>query len=251
MMGMYEALREVVKAASFHYEEELEPFAEGGQVGVRYGDDRYDFSVVCSDNYISIRRAGSRLKLFHEWYEQLMPSAQGILQSITAILNRELTRDVSVIRASYSYEFLIYDMVRASTGESAKNWEIVRKLLTAMPDEGGAMVESSPAGRATPMSRSDISMSRWVGDAGHRRIRHYSLEAPGNLGWSTLWFTFQYRGETYTDPDSGVREPFLADAFLTEYPTAYVDFLRDNAISGFLRWLLDGYHFKSAASFVP
>src|SRR4051812_29020360 len=89
---IYEQLREVVKAAGFYYEDHLEVSKGANRVTVEYRDDQYNFGVICSEEMISIRRQGSQLGSFHDWYTALMPSAQGILTNISAVLSKELGR---------------------------------------------------------------------------------------------------------------------------------------------------------------
>jgi hypothetical protein len=246
---IYEHLREVIKAARFFYVDELKPIKGVDQVIVQYLDDRYDFNVVCSEGNISIQRRGSRLSNFHTWYMSLMPSANGILSHISSALSDMLNRNIDFMRASFRFSFLIYDITSFSTNRPVKNSEIMRKLLSGYPDEGGVITESADV--LPRMGRVDVAMTRWIGVEDRRRLLRFSVEAPANMGWSSLWFTFEYRGESYTSPDNNTRETFDPNVFLAEYDRAYINFLRDAAINGFMQWLMRGYSFRSTAGELP
>ena len=244
--SVYDQLRDVVKAARFFYEDQLETIKGPDYIGVRYADDRYDFSVILTDKSIRLARSGSRLANFHDWYTALMPSAQGILSNATSVISSMAKgRQINPLRGGYTFHFVLYDITSETTGAKVKNSEIMQKLLKGLPDEKGRIVDA-PVGLAT-MGRMDVSVTRWTGDQGKRRLLRFTVEAPANLGWSSLWFTLAYRGESYTSPDDGTREAFDSDKFLSEYPNAYVTFLRDSAINGFIEWLMHGYHFRTTA----
>ncbi len=244
-----ESLRDVVRAAGFFFEDELQAVREAGGVGVRYADDRFAFLVGCTPNTIIISREGSRLSNFHNWYTAFMPSAQGVLTKVATILTEETNRRIDILRAGYRFNFLIYDICSETTNKRVRNSEIIQKLLKGFPDDQGMITDSPHV--LESLGRVDVSMMRWIGDEGNRRRLGFSVEAPGNLGYSSLWFTFSYLGESYTSPETDEREAFDPNTFLSEYVEAYVSFLRDSAINGFMEWLLRGYHFKSTAGDLP
>jgi hypothetical protein len=250
---MYGNLLEVVRAAKFYYEDHLSTSRELTGIEVSYDDDRYYFSVECNVNYIIIKRRGSTFANFHDWYKAFMPSAQSVVANAVTILSDETGRTINPLRASHRFKFLIYD-IRSSNDRSklVRNSEIVQKLLRVFPDEFGrpAEPEKSPEVLSS-LGRLDINLTRWIGDEDNRRRLRFSVEAPGNLGYSTLWFTFEYIGESYTSPETNQREAFNPDVFLTEHSQAYTAFLRDSAINGFMTWLLNGYDFKSSIGRAP
>ena len=246
---IYERLREVVKAAGFHYEDELRQVRRTTEVGVEYADDRYDFAVRCSESQIAIERRGSRLRNFHDWYSALMPSAQGIMSSISTILSEETNRKVDLLRVSFRFSFLVHDLIAENTGQPVRNSEIMQKLLKGFPDDNGRITDN-PAVLGS-VGRADFAATRWLGEKGSRRLVRFQVEAPANMGWSSLWFTFSYGGESYTSPDGLSRESFDPNGVLSEYYPAYVTFLRDSAINGFMEYLLRGYQFKATPTYLP
>jgi hypothetical protein len=247
---LYENVHDVVQAAGFYYEDTLKCSREPDGVAVSYPDDRFGFAVTCSEKAIRITRTGSRLSNFHDWYKAFMPSAQGVLTKAATILSEETATKISILLARFRFDFLIYDLAtEGAQRKSVRNSEIMQKLLKGFPDDQG-MITETPNVLAS-LGRVDVDMTRWIGEEGSRRRLGFSVEAPGNLEYSTLWFNFQYMGETYTSPETGTREPFNPSDFLTEYAPAYVSFLRDNAINGFMDSLLHSYYFKSTAGSLP
>jgi hypothetical protein len=253
MDKLYDNLIEVVRAAKFYYEDQLSTSTEVDGIKVTYSDDRYPFSVECNVNYIIIRRRGCRFPNFHDWYKAFMPSAQSVINNAVTILSAETGRSILPLRASHRFKFLIYDIRSTETDDKVRNTEIVQKLLKVFPDDSGHLADpiTEPEVLAS-MGRLDVNLIRWIGSKDNRRRLRFSVEAPGNLNYSTLWFTFEYAGESYTSPDEyNLREAFNPDVFLTEHSQAYVSFLRDGAINKFMEGLLRGYNFKSSAGQLP
>lgn len=246
---IYDLMQDVVRAADFHKVDVLRVVNGADQIVVQYPDDQFDFAVRCGSKTIAITRSGSRFANFHDWYVAFMPSAQGVLTTVATILSEELERKIELQRAWYEYKFLVYDLHPENTDDLIRNTEIMKKLLKGFPDDQGVIIDSTEIFGA--LGRVDIDMSRWIGDPGERRRIRFSVEAPGNKRYSSLWFSFQYIGETYTDPDTNLREAFEADLLLSEYDKAYIQFLRDSAINGFMEWLLKGYRFNTTSGGLP
>ncbi len=246
---LYETLRDVVQAAGFYNENILESARGIKGVEVSYPDDRYNFSLSCEGNQISIRRRGSRLSNFHNWYTSFMPSSQGVLTKTLSVLSEETGRKLDILRAGYFFKFLIYDIEAEATHKRVRNSEIMQKILKGFPDDQG-MITDSPNVLGS-LGRIDVDLSKYVGEEGRRRRLQFSVQAPGNLQYSTLWFTFAYIGETFNSPEDDHREPFNSGEFMTEFTSAYTTFLRDNAVNGFMEWLLRGYYFKSSSGILP
>lgn len=249
---LYENLLDVVKAAKFYYEDYLSISKEITGIEVSYKDDKYYFSVECNVSYVIIKRQGCRFTNFHDWYRLFMPSAQGVITNAVTILSDEAKIKISPLRAFHRFKFLIYDIRSSGTSMPVRNSEIVQKLIKELPDDSGrpANPEKSPEVLSS-LGRLDINLSRWIGEKDNRRRLRFSVEAPGNLNYSTLWFTFEYIGESYTSPETSQREAFNSDHFLTEHSQAYISFLRDSAIDGFMAWLLSGYEFKTSSGTLP
>jgi hypothetical protein len=240
---LYDHLRDVVKAAGFYYDDELTPFRRGNGIGIEYADDIFAFNIRCNDSEIVIERRGSRLSRFHDWYLALMPSSQGLITTFATIVAEEQQRKIEVLRAQYKYEFVLSELVAENTGKRVKNAEIMRKLLKGYPDDNGLLTDH--AALLDTIGRTDFHATRWIGEEGRRRLMRFSVEAPANSAWSTLWCFFGFAGESYTSPDGATREAFVPDSFLSEYERAYAQFFRDCAVNGFMEWLLAGFQFKT------
>lgn len=250
--GLYDEVRRVIKAANFFHDYELSTVREPDRAGVTFDDDRYNFEVLWRNGRLLIRRRGSRLKNFHQWYMALMPSAGGIFTSAVAILGNALGRKMELLRAGFQFKFLLYDMTPDTLDAApVRNSEIMQRLVRGYPNARGVVTEAEALPDNMSMGRVDWAVSQWLGGEDQRRNVWYQVEAPGNLEWSSLWLTFQYRAESYTSPTDGTREDFDPDAFLREYEEAYIWFLRDRAILGFLASLLRGYSFKTTPGVLP
>ena len=178
-----------------------------------------------------------------------MPSAQGIMTNVANILSQESGRKLDIIRASYRFKFLIYDIKAENGDKKVRNSEIMQKLLNGFPDDRGRMT-TDPSVLQT-VSRADVSIGRWIGPEDRRRLVRFTVEAPANMEWSSLWFEFTYGSESYTSPDTGVRMEVGAENVLAEYEPAYLEFLRESAINGFLQSLMSGYRFRTTSSDIP
>jgi hypothetical protein len=125
----------------------------------------------------------------------------------------------------------------------------MRRIVKRMPNAQGVIVDADDIPDAISTGRIDIDMSRWIqGEDSDWRNEWFSVQAPGNLEWSTVWFTFELRSESYTSPITGERERFDPSAFLGEHEEAYLSFFRDRAVCSFLSSLMKGYEFRSSSS---
>jgi hypothetical protein len=163
-------------------------------------------------------------------------------------------RDCEVLRGAYVFEFLIYD-IRTTTADHRrlKNSEVMSNIIMGVPGADGKLVKDEKL--LADAGRVDASISRWVNatHAGGMRLERYALEAPANKGRLGLWVRFSYAGDTYTVPESDdlERVKFNGTDFFEEHEDAYVGFLRNTAIEGFLGSLLNGYTFQTSASTLP
>lgn len=238
----YDHIIDVLRETGFFYEWELKVVRQADSVVVRYDDDRFDFQVAVGEQQIVIRKDRCALEDFHRWYGLFMPSAQGIIQAIQDSLSKASGRKVQILRVGFHFRVTL-DQLKDQDGREVKNSDVMRRLLRRTPDLGGRIVEAETIEDPITLGRQDVTISRWVGPEPLRN-EWFTIEAPGNREWSTLWFRFELRAEPYTRPD-GVRTSFDPGRFLGEYLTAYQEFFRDKALVGFLGSVLDGYSFRS------
>jgi hypothetical protein len=249
MTLIYDHLRKVVSAANFFYEDQLRMRRGPDQITIEYGDDRFSFSVSCRDRSIVIERNGSHLRNFHDWYIALMPSAPSIITRVAEIMSLVTDQRVDILRASYQYNFLIYDIIPENGSGNVRNSVIMQKLLKGYPDDSGIVTDTTEV--LSSVARADVSITRWIRVDDNWRSVRFKVEAPSNKNGTGLWFTFEYRGESYTSPETGIREAFSPQHFLNDYEAAYTKFLRDTALARFMESLLKGYIFRSSAHNLP
>ncbi|MEV6159900.1 hypothetical protein AB0L53_57135 [Nonomuraea sp. NPDC052129] len=245
----YDYLREVIKGSDFYYESELSLYRDASGFGVRYADDEYGFRVLFREGQILIRRAGSNFRTFHDWFTRFMSAGQGIVTKATGILSESCERRIDVLQASFDFEFIVYDITPEGSNASVRNPEIMKTLIKTWPGTTG--VVSDDLDVLNTVARADFAVHRWADVRDMKCLERYSISAPANNRWNSLWFEFQLRGESYTDPENGKRTAFNPTAFLNAYDDAYITFLRGKAILGFMNSLLAGHRFKSTPSSLP
>lgn len=239
---IYDKLRGVVKEAKFFHEYELAPGSSRDAVNVIFQDDIFDFSVECEDSRLVIKRRGSGMEAFYRWYSALMPSAGSIMNDTLSAITELTNRKLAFVRTSFRFNFIVFDLSPKHEDRLVKNVEVMQKLLRGFPDGRGSI--SSDPKNLHDVSRADFAVTRWIGKETARRQARYSVEAPANRVWSSLWFDFSYGTEAYTDPGSGERFDLEAEALFSEWEPALMSFLRDYALKEFMGSLLADYKFN-------
>lgn len=247
--ALYSSLIAAIDEAGFFHEDEVKLGVTPGRTSLSYDDDRYDFTLTVSTNTISIGRHGSKFRDFHDWYTAFTPRLPTLIAGVLDVLRSRTERECRVFRGAYNFHFLLHDLQAHQSLNAVRNYEIMRKVVSGVPDNRGFLSEGDEAFRQA--SRIDVNMTRWAKLEQGWRLERYKVEAPANKEGAGLWLHFAYGGETYTDPATGKREPFEHRAFVAEYHSAYWDFLRDKAIQAFLTSLLRGYTFRTSAGNLP
>ncbi|TMC09512.1 MAG: hypothetical protein E6J41_10555 [Chloroflexi bacterium] len=244
---LYDYIRQIVRDAGFHYETELQPFREPAGFGVKYDDDEFQFRAWFADNRVGISRPGSSFEDFHSWYTRFMPVGQSLATTMCQLLGETLHRSLDILSASFRFDFILHDFLMEGARAAVRNPEIMKTIIRVWPGEAGRTTDDAAV--LASVARADFAVQRWSTSpiSGQRRLERYSVEAPSNQLWSSLWFNFEYRATSYTDPESGIRETVDPVLLLNDYRSAYVDFLRDKALSGFMASLLEGYRFSTTA----
>jgi len=263
---MYEEVMVVLDSAAFYSFERISATVSSDRAGVTYLDDEFGFSVYFEESgNLRIERSGSTLERFYHWYVRIMPS-------LTSLVNRILTavadvlrsgRDTSSLRTpsrplelrpvgvQYSFRFLAYDFTRPPSEDVDRNVVILRELLRAVPGPTGHLHDATKLEQAGHFGRIDIALSRFMQDrAGEWAREIYRMEAPSNRRYTTLWFDFIYKGETFETPE-GERVRFSPDAFLHAYELPFVDFLKQRVIEGFLTQLTASTMFETSTGSLP
>jgi hypothetical protein len=274
-------VEEALRGAQFYALEDLHRIQGDRRIGVSYDDDELGFEVfIDSDGDLRLIRRGSSFARFHAWYTRFMPSADSLVSRIledmrglasagfasgtsrsSGIGLRQLAppgsaqvADIKPVRASYAFQFIAYDFTQPPSDEVQRNFLIMRNLLGRMPGPDGHLdrdlrKEISPEDAAL-YGRLDYRVGLWARHADTWARDTFSVEAPGNRRFSTVWFTFSHTGETKKNQD-GSRNEFDFSSFLKYYEIPYVTFLQRAALQGFLRDLTRGMVFKTTAGNLP
>lgn len=254
--AIYDSLATAVGKAKFFSEDEIGLVSGPNKCGATYNDDRFDFGLHLESSRLVLHREGSRFKDFHEWYTSLMPHVPVLSSSVLDMLKTTTRRECKVLRAGFVFKFLLHDLIREGDKEEAarQNSEIMARLVRGVPSSSGRL--SQEAKDVASTSRTDVNITRWVErqrgpQEPNWRLERYLVEAPANKRGAGLWLTFGYGGETYSLPDGNERIGFSGREFMSEWDTAYIDFLRDKAIAEFLATLTEGYTFETSAGSLP
>ncbi|MGY1502924.1 hypothetical protein ACW4TU_41220 [Streptomyces sp. QTS52] len=270
---IYAEVFKILKEAHFHARDRLTLVNSESQVGCSYDDDEFGFEVfIDSDGDLRITRQGSSFSRFHQWYVGLMPSVETLVSRIvdqlgqlaaskytSTVLQAALQEDQSEgeegllkpLRVQFTYRFIAYDFMIAPAKTALPNYAVMKKLLGVLPRPDGSLRETKDDQESPEQfGRLDYRASRWTKDSGEAWGRQaYSIEAPGNRRFSTVWASFSYVGETKVDGAS--RSEFDATNFLKRYQVPYVEFLRERALDNFLGNLTAGMTFQTATGRLP
>lgn len=244
---LHDDVTKLLRTAEFYSESSVEQRKGPDYFSIVYKDDTFDFEVTCHSNKLVLTKTGMSLSSFHLWYHAAVPSIKTTFHSLLDVLSKSLGRNQTITSVIYQFRFIAYDFV--DRGKPLKNFQVISKVLTQMPNELGLIedVPTDPKG----ISRLDYAASIWDGsDKDHRRRLSYAVSAPGNRSYTGLWFDFAYGSETYKDPTTGKREWVDPAILLDEYDRVY-EFMWKRAVGGFMKSILGQLDFKTTNSYIP
>ena len=246
---LYDATINLIETARFYSPHVLEPAKRADSVSLTYNDDVFDFSIQCFSDRIVFRKRGVSMNRFHDWYVPAAQSFGRVVETVTDALSTALERNIVITRSNLLFTFVLHDFKNINTGEEVKNYEVMRSLITKMPDALGRITDLNAP--ATNMSRTDFGVSLWDDSLEtERRLLGYSVEAPANNLYTGLWFNFRYGSETYIDPVSGDRERSNPSIVLDEYEWVY-ELLLDRFLGGFVQSVVgEDIQFSSTATYI-
>lgn len=245
---LYSDTVNLIERARFFNLMELTQSQEEDHISLRYSDDIYDFRFMLYQDRLVLQKAGGKLATFYRWYRDAVIELEGIVLSLMALFKEISGREVEPTRVVYVYRFIAHDLVEEKSGEEIKNTEIMKKILTKVPNEEGEIKDFQKAG--VEISRLDYSASTWIGDGEDRRVLRYQVEAPSNNEYTSIWLTFQYDIATYTDPKTSQRTMGKAEDLLREYDRAF-ELTWKNGLNGLMKTLFSGIKFETTASTIP
>jgi hypothetical protein len=255
---LYDRIVEINEDAGFHFPQHLEIVrvntSEEAGIGVKFGDDEYDYQVLMMEGRILVQRRGSALGTFVDWYARFMPSARQLVDTAMTAIMEDTGVDSQPISVTHGFEFILYDL-RTPDGAELRNWNVVKRLISNYPDERGRIAEAAGGDEdegGSHVARVDFDVCRWIdGPDGQRVQCWYGVEAPANKLWSTLQLNLRVQGQAYKSPWGGQRTDFDSARFLGDYEFPLIGFLRDRALDGFARSLLDGVRFTTTTARIP
>jgi len=244
---LHDDITKLLRTAEFFSEGNLEQRKAADYFSIYYEDDIYSFTIACYHDRLVVKKHGIKLKTFHKWYFSAVPGFKQLFSSLLSVMSKELGREQTITSVYYEFQFITYDFIER--GKSLRNYTVLSKLTTQVPDESGSIQEMSSEQRN--ITRWDYKVHCWdFLNNQERRKLTYSVTAPSNQQFSGLWFEFTYGSETFTDPDTGKREWIDPQMLLDEFERAY-DFMWHKASKGFISSLLRQVSFKSTATYIP
>lgn len=246
---LYDATINLIETARFYSPHLLESTKRTDSVTLTYNDDVFDFSIQCYSDRLVIRKRGVSMSRFHDWYIPAAQSFGRVVETVMDALSTALERNIVITRSNLLFSFVLHNFRNSKTGEEVKNYEVMRSLITKMPDAMGKITDLSAP--ATNMSRTDFKVSLWDDSLkNERRLLGYVVEAPANSLYTGLWFYFRYGCETYIDPVTGEREKSNPSNVLDEYEWAY-ELLLDRFLEGFVNSVIgEEIEFSSTATYI-
>jgi hypothetical protein len=250
---VYDEVLEILRVAGLYRYDQVNVIAGEEEIQVSYSDDKYGFEISLRGERLTIVRQGSSFERFHKWYVEVAPHFGGLTEKVCAAIESSirsvtsLERKMDVQDASYSFRFVLYDVV--DVDRKLLNSEVVQGLLPQSPGPVGSLDSTSSVTES--IARLDASFQKWQERDGRPWIEVYSVEAPSNRDWSSVWVTFAMVGRSFERPSDGVRVDFEAAAFIGDYVTPYVVFLRERGLLGFLAGVMRERDFSTTAGLLP
>lgn len=260
---LYRNLAEVLESAELYDMNNLSVWWSENNINATYSEPSLAFSVEISSNLrLTIQRSGSSLKVFHAWYQTIMPFAQGLISRAGLDLTEILVSDYDLVplRAQYIFSIVAFDFQPTHGVDTVTSHEILAPLLGQLPAESGRLSTLSThpnSSRDSSLARIDIKTSRIRYIAPDMPIREiYNVEAPANQGYRGIWFDFTSVAESLSIDRrrDGTFQPRIApriEFLLEHYEMPYVDFFRDRAVAGFMTDLFKNHNFSCTTGAMP
>lgn len=250
---LYATFLDVLEEARFFREDSLELRINSRGFEILFQDADLEFSFSLSDGRLSLRRRGSGLSRFKEWYSRIMPSLNGIVDKVSSSLVEHAEWPTArVLQAQMAFRVIAYDFIPVGSENrtSVKNARIMDRLVRSVPGFDGKL--ESPTAEDSDLGRVDYKLSRWVLQPALPPVREiFHVEAPSNRSYSALWLTYVVSGETRFESD-GNRSMFDFSVFTEDNGMwVYEDLFINHFIKGFVGDLTQGYTFETTVGQLP
>lgn len=238
----------LVTRAEFFSPHGIKQSKESDHITLQYDDDIFSFKLSLYEGRLVLEKTGGKMSSFFRWYKAAMYELSSIVKSLMDLFKDISGRPIAPTRTRYSFRFIFYDMRTKDTHEVAKNSYIMKRLITRVPSPNGQIADVALA--QTEVSRMDYAVSAWSGTGDDRRLFQYMVEAPANNEYGSLWLSFAYGSETYSDPATGSRSTVEPMRLLDEYEKVF-SFMWKQGLVGFAQSLLQNVEFQTTAGYVP
>jgi hypothetical protein len=214
-----------------------------------YEHDRFDFQIELFDDRFRIAKSDSSFDNFYEWYYHLMPRAAAIESTLRRVIERTANKPLTVVQTAFDFTIYFGDFKQLGrkTSDRLRNVDVLQTLINSLPDEHGEMREIPKQN----FYRLDLTLSRLeTFSGGKTRQAWYFLQAPANENGRYLVLRGQLRNASTERPGTDSHKPADVLPFDPDhgedYKIALTEFLRDRALEGFARRLLENWEFITA-----
>jgi hypothetical protein len=251
---VYDSVAEVLLESGLHREEQLSFQVGQSVITVSYEDDRFGFQVDLTRSGFHLRRRGSSLNNFHRWYLAVARHfgllVEKVFYAVSQVVERHTGFDFTYrpTRAEYRFEFILFDFTEAG-GDVLQNVEVLKDVVPLVPGSDGGL--QSTVQNREGISRVDVKVIRDQEKEGRVWSEVYDLQAPANRDRTSIWVYFSFLGATRDDAPGDGRIDFDSAAFIGDWVTPLVDFLRDRGIVGFLGSVVGDKKFRTTSAQLP
>lgn len=254
VLALYSATAKAMETAKFLNFTAIEVRDSASDVTLSHSDDQNHFRIEISTDRMRVTRRGSSLAQFHEWYSAFVPTMSTIWTSVKHVLDSRLGIDLPPLAIDYNFKLLLENLRDSDTTSTpTRNTAVVAKVLPHFPNYAGPHYDDPNSIQARTVAldtaaeelgRMDIKFSRRVliGPSDQERVWWYTIEAPANQQWSTLWFDFSYVARNESSNNAN-----RVDLAFEEWAQAYEVFFIDSCLRGLVRRLLEGLEFDTTS----
>jgi hypothetical protein len=215
-------------------------------IQIDFMDDIYHFQITMdSEKFAFLRQAGT--------LEHALIIAELLLDEVTSIYD-EISTFLEGLReqggptfvfspyyCSWTYDFNIKNLKPATKSQrsSYTNYELMERLVPSVQTESSPLYSVGFENRG----RTDLKISGTITIADISYRAWITIEAPGNMNFSTMELRFQLASELLDNPD-GTRTPFNAES-IQRWRDSAIPFLKERVFCGFLQDWLNDVSFES------
>lgn len=265
----YAVLNDLLERSGIHYLESLEaevshsddsgdaPSSEGtAPIKFVFTHDMHHCEFAMLPDRFTIVRKSSSFEDFYNWYRLFMPHALGVETTLRKIVEDATSSTLRAVQSAFDFRINFADFHKPQVGRATspapddapprmRNMAVLEEFIPSLPVNREKVSISQQQ-----FYRLDLTLSKLQEFSGQRhRNTWYHVEAPFNENGRYIVFRAEMRNASseVLDHDRGtVAETLAFDPnYGEDYYLALVEFLRDQALEGFLWKLFEHWNFDT------